>query len=63
MDPPYKDKNLFDIFVNIEQSKILKDNGIIIIHRHKNEEDVFPKKFKIVEKKKYGISKLIFLSF
>ena len=63
MDPPYKDKNLFDIFVNIEQSKILKDNGIIIIHRHKNEEDVFPKNFKIVEKKKYGISKLIFLSF
>ena len=63
IDPPYKDKNLFDIFVNIEQSKILKDNGIIIIHRHKNEEDVFPKKFKIVEKKKYGISKLIFLSF
>ena len=63
MDPPYKDKNLFNIFVNIEQSKILKDNGIIIIHRHKNEEDVFPKKFKIVEKKKYGISKLIFLSF
>ena len=63
IDPPYKDKNLFNIFVNIEQSKILKDNGIIIIHRHKNEEDVFPKKFKIVEKKKYGISKLIFLSF
>ena len=62
IDPPYKDKNLFNIFKNIEKSKILKDKGIIIIHRHKNEKDVFPKNFKIIEKKNYGISKIIFLS-
>ena len=63
IDPPYKDKNLFNIFKNIEKSKILKDKGIIIIHRHKNEKDVFPKNFKIIEKKNYGISEIIFLSF
>ena len=42
--------------------KILKKNSIIILHRHKKEEDILPKNFKIVEEKKYGISKIIFLS-
>ena len=40
--------------------KILSKDGIIIIHRHKNEEDEFPKKFNIIEKKTYGISKIFF---
>ena len=61
MDPPYKDKNLNSIFENIKNTKILKKNGIIILHRHKNEKDIFPEGFKIVEEKKYGLSKIIFL--
>ena len=61
MDPPYKDKNLNSIFENIKNTKILKKNGIIILHRHKNEKDIFPEGFEIVEEKKYGLSKLIFL--
>ena len=45
---------------NIFQSNLLKDKGVIIIHRHKKEVDEFPKKFKIIEEKFYGISKVIF---
>jgi 16S rRNA (guanine966-N2)-methyltransferase len=40
----------------------LNKNGIVIIHRHKNEQDIIPKVFKIVDKKKYGISKITFLT-
>ena len=60
LDPPYKDKNLLIVLNKIIESKILSDNGIIIIHRHKKELDEFPKNFKIIEEKKYGISKIIF---
>ena len=62
LDPPFKDKNLENLLDKIYQSKILYQKSIIIIHRHKNEKDNFPKKFKIIEEKKYGISKIIFLS-
>ena len=62
LDPPFKDKNLEDLLTNIYTSKIIDKKGIIIIHRHKKEKDKFPKNFKIVEEKKYGISKIFFLS-
>ncbi len=51
MDPPYKEKKLSDLLNTIIKLKLLKDNGIIIIHRHKKEEDVFPDEFNIVMKK------------
>ena len=63
MDPPYKDKNLNLLLENLNNIKILNKNGIIVIHRHKKEQDIIPKNFKIVEEKKYGLSKIIFLSF
>jgi len=63
LDPPYKDKNLENILININNEKILNKNGIIIIHRHKSEQDILPKNFKIIEEKKYGISKIMFLSY
>ena len=62
LDPPYKDKNFSKILSVIKHFKILKNSGIIILHRHKNEKDIFPNSFKIIEEKKYGISKIIFLS-
>jgi len=62
LDPPYKDKNLSLILNRIIDSKILVNNGIIIIHRHKKEIDKFPNKLKVIEEKKYGISKIIFAS-
>ena len=60
LDPPYKDKNLLIILNKIIESKLLSNNGVIIIHRHKKELDEFPENLKIIEEKKYGISKIIF---
>jgi len=62
LDPPYKNKNLENILYSIYEKKILKKNGIIIIHRHKNEQDLIPENFRLIEEKKYGLSKIIFLS-
>ena len=62
LDPPFKDKNLDSILSNIKEKKILNKNGIIIIHRHKSEKNILSRIFKITEEKKYGISKIIFLS-
>ena len=60
MDPPYKEKKLTGLLNTIIKLKLIKDNGIIIIHRHKKEEDVFPNQFNTIIKKNYGISKIIF---
>ncbi|RPG04895.1 MAG: 16S rRNA (guanine(966)-N(2))-methyltransferase RsmD [Pelagibacteraceae bacterium TMED267] len=62
LDPPYKDKNLENLLNDIYKSKILFKKSVVIIHRHKNEKDDFPKQYKIIDEKKYGISKIIFLS-
>ena len=63
MDPPYKEKKIINLLDKIIRLKLLKDNGIIIIHRHKKEEDIFPSEFNIIIKKNYGISKIIFGSY
>ena len=60
LDPPYKENKFISLINFILNEKILKNDGIIIIHRHKKQKDIFPSKFKIVEEKKYGISKIIF---
>ena len=60
LDPPYKEKALENILNKIIENKILNDNGIIIIHRHKKEIDTFPENFRLIDEKKYGISKIIF---
>jgi 16S rRNA (guanine966-N2)-methyltransferase len=60
VDPPYKEKKMSLILINILKTNILNKDGIIIIHRHKNEKDEFPKKFNVLEEKTYGISRVIF---
>ena len=62
LDPPYKEKKLDLIFKNILSQNILSDSGIIVLHRHKKTNNIFPSKFKVLEEKKYGISKVIFIS-
>ena len=61
LDPPYKDKNFVKILSNILNKQILNEDGIVIIHRHKNEKDILPSNFRIIEEKKYGISKILFI--
>ena len=63
LDPPYTVKAIGNTLNTIIENKILKDNGIIIIHRHKKEIDTFPNNFKLIDEKKYGISKIIFGSY
>ena len=60
LDPPYREKKLPIIIDQISIDRILSNDGIIIIHRHKKEEDQFTKKLRIVVEKKYGISKILF---
>ena len=60
LDPPYKEKRLSNIIYNIFQEKILNKDGVIIVHRHKRENDEFSKNFRVLDEKKYGISKIIF---
>ena len=60
MDPPYKEKKLPNLLSKIIKLKLLKDNGVIIVHRHKKEKDLFPDEFNILINKNYGISKIIF---
>jgi len=63
MDPPYKEKKLPFLLNTITELKLLNTSGIIIIHRHKKEEDDLPKEFKLILEKNYGISKIIFGNF
>ena len=62
LDPPYKIKNISELLNEIRIFKLLNKNGIIILHRHKDEEENLPINFKILENKKYGISKIMFIS-
>ena len=63
LDPPYKEKLLSTILEKIFNSKILNKDGLIIMHRHKNEIDNSNEFFNIIEEKVYGVSKLIFGNF
>ena len=62
LDPPYKEKNINDLFLMIFNNKLLNKNGIIILHRKKNDKDLFPKEFMKIEEKTYGMSKIMFFS-
>ena len=52
LDPPYKDKNIETLLNNIFKENILKTNGIVILHRHKNANDIIPSNYTILEEKK-----------
>ena len=59
-DPPYKEKKIKLLIENIIEMNILEKNGIIIIHRKKGDLDNYPKKFKIIDTKNYGLSTFVF---
>ena len=60
IDPPFKENNIAEIINLLKKSKKLDKKAIFIIHRHKKSKDIFPKNFKILEEKKYGLSKITF---
>jgi len=62
-DPPFKDTNINKLIELIIKKNLLNKNGIVIIHRHKKTEDNLSNYFKIIDKRIYGISKIIFGQF
>ena len=63
IDPPFKEKKIKHLILNIYRSEILSSSGIIIIHRNSKYDDVFPKELNILEKKTYGVSQIFFCNF
>ena len=63
LDPPYKEKDLIHLIDSLLCNKILDPHGIMIIHRHKDQIDKFPRSFQVLEERKYGISKITFGSY
>ena len=61
LDPPYKEENLKIILESIAKFKLLKESGLIVLHRHKKTKDDIGNKFTIQRSVKYGISRIIFL--
>ena len=59
-DPPFKDINTNDLVKLIISNNLLTRNGIIVLHRHKNSEEELTKSIKIIEKRVYGLSEIIF---
>ena len=60
LDPPFKKENIKEIIENINRLNVLGKDLLVIIHRHKKTKDLFPKNFKVLQEKKYGLSKIIF---
>ena len=58
-DPPFKDTNINDLIELIIAKDLLKKNGIIILHKHKNAKEKFTVYFKVIDKRIYGLSKII----
>ena len=59
LDPPYNYKNINFLIDQIIDHKILKNNGIILIHRHKKDDIQITPKLNILDTRKYGLSKII----
>jgi len=60
LDPPFKEKKINQLIKEILNKNFLNKNGILITHRHKKDETLMIRKLRILETRKYGISKIIF---
>ena len=55
-----KEKKINDIIDKILENKLLKEHGLIILHRHKSDDVVITQKLNILDIRVYGISRIIF---
>ena len=60
LDPPYKEKKINLLINKILERRILKENGLVVIHRHKKDDIDLTNKLRIIDTRFYGISKIIF---
>ena len=63
LDPPFEERRINEILKNINNKKLLKENGIIILHRNKRTIDNLDNLILVKKEKIYGLSKIIFASF
>ena len=61
LDPPYKQGDIKILLNNIVKTKLLKETGIVVLHRHKKQDDDLGSDFIIKRSENYGISKIVFL--
>ena len=59
IDPPYKEKNINFLIERLLNKEMLSNNGIVIIHRHKKDDVKISGKFKTLDTRLYGVSKII----
>ena len=59
MDPPFKETKINKLVTIIKEKKLLKEDGILIIHRHKKDNIEINNNMNIFEERNYGISKII----
>jgi len=62
-DPPFRTINIENLIELISNKKLLKNKGVLVLHRYKKSNDKFPLQFKIIEERIYGLSKIIFGKF
>ncbi len=60
IDPPYKETKINEIIKIIFEKKLLAQNGILIVHRHKKDNIKITNTLNILEDRTYGISKILF---
>ena len=60
LDPPFKYKNIDNLIISLRNLNLLKKNGLIVLHRHRNDKEILTPEFKILKKQNYGISNIFF---
>ena len=60
IDPPYKEIKINMLIEKIIYRKLLKKDGILIIHRHKKDKVLITEKINILDTRTYGVSKVYF---
>ena len=60
IDPPYKEIKINILIEKIIHRKLLKKDGILIIHRHKKDKIAITEKINILDTRTYGVSKVYF---
>ena len=60
IDPPYKEMKINILIEKIIYRKLLKKDGILIIHRLKKDKIAITEKINILDTRTYGVSKVYF---
>ena len=59
-DPPFKNEKINNLIELIIEKNLLKKNGIIVFHKHKNTNEKINILFETIDKRTYGLSEIIF---